>query len=115
MLIYGMHHNPDVFEDPEAFRPERFLPENGFQRHRYSFIPFSSGPRNCIGQKFAMLEIKVVLSTLMRHFRFTCPFNVNKLQTPRLSMVLDSASGVRIIAYKKSSQAFRNQPGWPSG
>ena len=49
LSIYGMHHNPQVFPDPETFKPERFLPENCIARHPFAFSPFSAGPRNCIG------------------------------------------------------------------
>jgi cytochrome P450 len=49
IMVHGMHHNPQVYPDPEAFKPERFLPENRAGRHPYAFIPFSGGIRNCIG------------------------------------------------------------------
>uniref|UniRef100_UPI003B5C7B35 uncharacterized LOC119834290 n=1 Tax=Zerene cesonia TaxID=33412 RepID=UPI003B5C7B35 len=67
--IYDLHHNEDIYPEPEKFIPERFLPENVLKRHRYAFIPFSAGPRNCIGQKFAFLEMKTVISGLLRKFK----------------------------------------------
>ncbi|CAH0714226.1 unnamed protein product, partial [Brenthis ino] len=67
--IYALHHCEDIYPDAEQFIPERFLPENCEKRHAFAYLPFSAGPRNCIGQKFAMLEMKTVVSSLIRRFR----------------------------------------------
>ena len=63
-----MHRDQRFFPQPEKFDPDRFFTEQGSDKHPYAFTPFSAGPRNCIGQKFAMMEVKVTLSAILRKF-----------------------------------------------
>nr|CAH7766671.1 unnamed protein product [Callosobruchus chinensis] len=65
------HRLPHHFPEPLKFDPDRFSQENMERMHPYSFIPFSIGPRNCIGYKFALLEIKTILSVFLKQFRIT--------------------------------------------
>ena len=63
-----LQNNPRTYANHEIYDPERFSEEEISKRHAYAYIPFSAGPRNCIGQKFAMQEEKTVISWVLRKF-----------------------------------------------
>jgi cytochrome P450 len=67
-----LHRQVDQWRHPHAFRPERFL-DPGERPDRMAFIPFSAGPRTCLGMAIAMVEATIVLATLFQRFRFSLP------------------------------------------
>ena len=98
VFIIAVHYDSNVFPQPEKFDPDRFSKSSAVNEDRspYAFIPFSAGAHNCIGsfltldntnvhhsflgQRFALLEEKVILSTLFRHFSFRCTQTIDELQ-----------------------------------
>jgi cytochrome P450 len=65
---YLLHTLPSIWEDPERFDPDRFLPENVARRSRFAYLPFGAGPRVCIGSGFAMMEMQLILPMIFREF-----------------------------------------------
>lgn len=91
-----MHHLPNLWDNPEEFNPERFSPENDENRHPYQYLPFNHGPRNCIGQKFGFVEMKVMLAMLLKRYTlslkpdydFKCIHSIAMQPYPALEMIL---------------------------
>ena len=94
LYIYGVHHNPSIWSDSEAFDPSRFDPEKIKDRHSFSYLPFGGGPRLCIGANFAMMEMTWFLIRFVQRFDFTLMENQNIQMDPLIT--LRPKNGVKI-------------------
>ena len=69
--IHGVHRDPANFSDPDTFNPDRWIDANGkFQYHPYKFIPFSMGPRVCVGESLAKADLLMFAASLFHKFEF---------------------------------------------
>jgi len=92
-----------MWECPDKFRPERFLGESGKRIRENAlhsgWVPFNTGPRECLGIRMAYLELKIVLSVLLPRFDFHCREDFVPHPEPAITMV--SANGMLITLTKK--------------
>lgn len=112
IFAYGVHHNEDYYKNPSVFDPERFTTENSATRHPLAFIPFSAGPRNCIGkvaitkkkyinkqiiagQRFAMVQMKLTLANVIRNFKLEAIVPEHKFHLAN-DAILKSLNGIPI-------------------
>ena len=92
--VRHIHRNPHVWPESDTFIPDRFIGTDK-TRDVYSFVPFSAGPRNCIGQHFAMDEMKVVLGSVIHNFRVLPAADHDPIPTPELT--LRSKNGIKVV------------------
>ena len=94
IAIWNIHHNPQVWPDPLKYDPDRFTPDKVKEMDPHAFLPFSAGPRNCIGQNFAMHEIKTVVARVLHRFVFEADDTQQVRFKPEL--VLRAEDGLRV-------------------
>ncbi|CRL05090.1 CLUMA_CG018234, isoform A [Clunio marinus] len=79
--IFALHRRRDIWgEKADLFNPDHFLPENVAKRHPCSYIPFSTGRRNCIGHRYAMISMKIILLKLLKTYKFSTELNFDDLR-----------------------------------
>jgi cytochrome P450 len=84
---WASHHLPDVFEDPEDFRPQRFTPEARAALPKGAYVPFGGGSRTCIGMRFGELEVRTIATAILSRFELSLPpgFVLRVRQMPTIS------------------------------
>jgi cytochrome P450 len=94
VFVYGAHHAPRSWDSPESFDPERFSKANEKQHAPFTYLPFGGGPRGCIGGNYAMLQILMILSDLLRNYDFQ--LTPGQTIEARPMVILRPAHGIRM-------------------
>ncbi|CAL1277572.1 unnamed protein product [Larinioides sclopetarius] len=97
----AMHYDPEFFQDPKTFNPERFMDSYEPKHPQHAYLPFGAGPRNCLGMRFALLEIKMCISNLLRKFRLK-PHSTTKVPLEyKKGMILLSIADLPLTVEKR--------------
>ena len=99
LYVYGVHHDPVHWENPEVFEPARFAKDKMKSIKPYTYFPFGGGPRLCIGNQFAMMEMQLVLYTLLKNYDFTLKKGHVVEMLP--GVTLRSKNGIKMMASRR--------------
>lgn len=104
--VFALHRHPKYWKNPDTFDPENFSPENMVGRHPCSYLPFSTGPRACIGMQFALLEATVSVHCLAKKNPLTNMTDIrcNGASTKAYSLVAVFKSQVELRDYYSATQ-----------
>ena len=95
LSVFELHRNPNLWNDPLTFNPDNFNPDLVKDRPKFNYLPFGAGPRICIGQQFAMMEMQLLLAALIKRFDFKSdpshPVSMHPL------IVLKSTNGIKLF------------------
>jgi len=93
-FIYGAHHSPKYWDNPERFMPERFDKETKKNHTPFAYLPFGGGPRGCVGGNYAMMQMLMILGRLLR--RYDCELAPDQKVAARPEVVLRPENGIRM-------------------
>ncbi|GJP62726.1 hypothetical protein CLOP_g19752 [Closterium sp. NIES-67] len=104
---YTIHHDPRLFAEPDAFKPERFLPGGeavGENRPPCAYIPFGAGPRKCLGYKLAVQQLMIAVVRIYRRFVFRLSEKQMREEVPnlRLGVSMAAVEGIEVKVYRRS-------------
>ncbi|XP_065369654.1 cytochrome P450 6g1-like [Calliphora vicina] len=95
--VFGLHYDPKYWPNPTKFDPERFSPANKKLLNPLTYLPFGDGPHNCIGSRLGLLQVKVGLVHLLKHYRVqVCAETVLKPKFEPMSIVLQTKGGIHV-------------------
>jgi cytochrome P450 family 135 len=101
--IFLLHRNPEIYEDPDEFRPERFL---GRQPPPYAWIPFGGGGRRCLGAGFALAEMRAVMRTVLTRVELRVT-SAGDEQIARRAFTLSPGDGARVVVTRRARRRRR--------
>ena len=100
------HRDPDVFPNPNTFDPDRWSPERAKDIPKFAFFPFGAGPRSCIGQHFAMMELGLIVATLVQR----CSFELVSPEVVRLGVSVTLTPASEVLARVRLRKGVRVPP-----
>jgi cytochrome P450 len=109
VFVYGTHHSPRYWTDPEIFDPERFSKANEKVHTPFAHLPFGAGPRGCIGGNYAMLQMLMILSVLLRRYEFQLV--PGQTIEPRPMVILRPEHGIRMTFTEAAPRAVGIESG----
>ena len=98
--LFVLHRHEALWDQPDAFMPERFLGAARDKIDRFQYLPFGVGHRTCIGERFALVEVGILIASLIKRFRFDYAGEDAPRPTIRLSLQPEGGMKMRVAARK---------------